>query len=107
MLLFLNHIQGTVGSIWINGTFDLQIGAEADMVACARSSTSCCSAAWDIRIKKCQEFSGATFNVYRLRRPPSCPMAYCAGKYSLLILAFILRFLARFRALGRVASIYN
>ena len=78
LFLFL-VATGTMGSIWINETVDLEIGNETDVLACARNSTSCCSASWDIRIKKCQEMNGNVFNVYRLRQPPSCPMAYCAG----------------------------
>ena len=73
---------GTIGAIWINGTVGLEIGNEMNVTVCVRNSSSCCSVSWDIRVMKCQGLSGMTFNVYRLRKPPSCPMAYCAGMSS-------------------------
>ena len=72
---------GTIGAIWANGTFPRKAGEYANMTGCVSDDTRCCSASWNIRVKKCHR-NATTFHVYRLTMPPSCYMAYCAGKWS-------------------------
>eukprot|EP00795_Rhopilema_esculentum_P008757 gene8757-14783_t len=69
---------GSSLSIWANGTLPRNVGDYATLQACVRNNVQCCTASWSIRVKKCIG-NGTTFNVYRLTKPPACPMVYCAG----------------------------
>lgn len=69
-------------------TSKMTIGKEEDGIVCVPSVHTACDYTFSIKIMNC-----GTYGVYKLKKPDSCPQAYCFGEiHKLCLFRVIYRF---------------
>lgn len=71
------NICGTTYPLWLSGTIPtskMSIGKEEDGIVCVPGVRTACDYTFSIKIMNC-----GTYRVYKLKKPDSCPQAYCFG----------------------------